>query len=146
MALLKTFGIWFLLGFGLLLSGFFAIEAIREYRSSSTSNDFLLLVSMFVVAGGIFMGLMAVAIRRLAEPPLTSAVLGGQPLMEHAARLGVSLKHVHDSNGNLLEPELQRRVLEAEKSLRERRGYVLAVGAAVVSALSALVAWLGHLK
>ncbi|MCL5801412.1 MAG: hypothetical protein M1283_02615 [Gammaproteobacteria bacterium] len=146
MALLKTFGVWFLLGVGLLFSGFFAVEAIREYRSSSQSDDFILLVSMFTVAGGIFVGLTAVALRRLAEPPLTSAVLGGQPLMEHAARLGVSLKHVHDSNGNLLEPELQRRVLDAEKSLRERRGYVLAVGAAVVSALSAVAAWLVHLK
>jgi len=146
MVVLKTFGIWFLLGAGLLFSGFFAVEAIREYRSRSQSDDFILLVSMFTVAGGIFVGLTAVVLRRLTEPPLTSAVLGGQPLTEYAARLGVSLKHVYDSNGNLLEPELQRRILDAEKSLRERRGYVLAVGAAVVSALSAVAAWLVHLK
>ncbi|CAH1091330.1 hypothetical protein NTG1052_860021 [Candidatus Nitrotoga sp. 1052] len=66
--------------------------------------------------------------------------------MENAALLGVSLTHIHDSNGNLLEPYLQGRVLDAEKSLRERRGYVLAVWAVVVSSLRTVAAWLAHLK
>jgi len=147
MALAKTFGIWFLLGAGLLLSGFLCVEAIREYRTESAPEISLLLLSVFVVAGGIFAGLLAIAIRRLIEPlGMSGAFLRGQALMEYAARLGVSLKHVNDANGNLLEPELQRRVLEAEKALRERRGYVVAVGAAVVSGLSALAAWIVHLK
>lgn len=147
MSLAKTFGIWFLLGAGLLLSGFFCVWAIRNYRTESASETFLLLLSVFVIAGGVFAGLLAIAIRRLTEPFTISGVfLRGEALMEHAARLGVSLKHVHDSNGSLLEPELQRRVLEAEKAFRERKGYVVAIGAAVISGLSALAAWMVHLK
>lgn len=147
MPLAKTFGIWFLLGAGLLLSGFFCVEAIREYRTESATDNFFLLVSVFVIAGGIFVGLLAIAFRRLAEPlALSGGFLRGEALVEYAVRVGVSLKHVYDSNGSLLEPELQRRVLEAEKALRERKGYVVAVGAAVISGLSALAAWIVHLK
>ncbi len=142
MAVLKTFGVWFLLGTGLFLSGFFAIEAFREYRTDSKSEDFVLLMSVFVVAGGTFVGLAAVAIRRITAPHPSSPLLTGQSLMEYAASLGVSLKHIHDSNGSLQEPEVQRRVLEAEKSMRERRGLALAIGAAVVAAVSAVAAWL----
>ncbi|WP_239292622.1 hypothetical protein [Candidatus Nitrotoga sp. 1052] len=54
MALVKTFGLWFLLGVWLLFSGLFAVAAIREYRSSPQSDESILLVSVFTVAGGIF--------------------------------------------------------------------------------------------
>jgi hypothetical protein len=146
MPLLKTFGIWFLLGTGLLFSGLLSIEALRELRANPSIENAPFVLGVCAIAGGIFVGLVALAIRRLGEAPASSVVLGGEALVEYAARLGVSLKHVYDSNGSLLESELQRRVLDAEKSVRERRGYCVAIGAAVVAALSAVAAWIVHLK
>ncbi len=144
---LKTFGAWFLLGAGLLISGSFAVVALRELRGNDEVRDFFILVAVLAISGGIFTGIVALAVQRIVEPlPLSGAALRGEALMLHATRLGVSLQHIHDSNGHLLEVELQRRVLEMEKALRERRGYVVAVGAAVISAFGALAAWLVHLK
>ena len=144
---LKTFGVWFLVGAGLLISGSFAVVSLREFRANAEVGDFFILVAVLAISGGIFTGIVALAVRRIIEPlPWSSAALHGEALMLHATHLGVSLQHVHDSNGHLLEVELQRRVLEMEKALRERRGYAVAVSAAVISAFGALAAWLVHLK
>ena len=148
MAMLKTFGVWFLLGAGLLLTGLFCISAMQELLSGSKPDDFLIMLVVFVVAGGAFTGLLALAILRIGQPNALGfgSVLRGEALMEYANRLGVSMKHLHDSDANLLEPELQHRVLEVERTLRERRLYLVAIGAAVFSFFSALAAWMVHLK
>jgi hypothetical protein len=68
----------------------------------------------------------------------------GQALEDRARDLGVSLHETIDSSGGhavLREPELQRRVLEAERSLREHRLWWLALVSAVASAISAAGAW-----
>lgn len=145
MQTLRSFAVWFGLGAGLLTSGLFAQEAIREIRGGS-NTDFLWLVGFLAVSGGFFSGLLALGVKRLAAPPAGSAVPRGEVLIERANELGVSLKHLYDSNGNLLEPELQRRVLEAEKSMRERRGYIVAVAAALIAGVSAVAAWITHIK
>jgi hypothetical protein len=44
-------------------------------------------------------------------------LLQGAELIKRAQELGVSLEELCDSSGNLSEPELQRRVIEAEKAL-----------------------------
>ena len=147
MTQLKTFGIWFLLGAGLLVSGLVAVSVLREFRGNAELSETLILLAVFAISGGGFAGIVALAIRRVVEPNGSlGAALHGEALQLHAARLGVSLQHTHDDNGHLLESELQRRVFEMEKAFRERRGFVVAVGAAVVSAFSALAAWLVHLK
>ena len=146
MEALKIFGRWFLLAAGLLLSALACVEALRELSGSPKTDELFLLITVYTVSGGIVGGLMALVIRSLilsASPQ--GKLLRGQELLEYADRLGVSLKHTHDGDSNLLEPELQRRVLDAEKAIRERRGYVVAVGSAVVAALSALAAWYVHL-
>lgn len=147
MTQLKTFGIWFLLGAGLLISGTIAVVGLREFRGNAEVGEFFILLAVLAISGGIFAGIVALSVRRIIEPiAFSGAALHGEALILHAARLGVSLQHTHDSNGHLLEVELQRRVLEMEKALRERRGYVVAVSAAVISAFGALAAWLVHLK
>ena len=144
--MLKTFAVWFGLGVGLVTSGFVTVDVVREVRGSS-SADFLLALGILVVSGGLFSGFLALAVRRIIEPGSSgSAVLRGDALLNRANQLGVSLKHIHDSNGGLLEPELQRRVLDAEKAIRERRGYVVAVTAAVIAGVSAIAAWMSHIK
>lgn len=141
----KTFVTWFLFAAGLLVSGFIAIESLRDYYSGSVSDDaFLLFFSMFAISGGIFFGLLAVVIYRVINlsGKLDSILLRGPELIRRAEQLGVSLKKIHDSNAHLQEPELQRRVLEAEKALRERKLVVLSLTSATVSALGALAAWI----
>ena len=142
---LKTFAFWFGVGAGLIISGLFAVAAFRELKWDGEVGEFLILLALLAIFGGIFTGIFAQAIRRLIEPlPFINAALRREALMVYATQLGVSLQHIHDSNGHLLEVELQRRVLEMEKALRERRGYVVAVSAAVVSAVGACAAWLFH--
>lgn len=147
MTILKTFGVWFLLGAGLLLTGLLCISAMREIVTGGKADDFFLLLIVFVVAGGAFTGLLALAILRIGQPNALGFgnILRGEALKEYANRLGVSMKHLHDSDANLLEPELQHRVLEVERTLRERRLYLVAIGAAVFSFFSALAAWMVHL-
>lgn len=147
MTQLKTFGIWFLLGAGLLITGTIAVVALREFRGNAEVGEFFLLLAVLAISGGLFAGIVALALRRIIEPiAFSGAAFHGEALILHASGLGVSLQHTHDSNGHLLELELQRRVLEMEKAYRESRGYAVAVSAAVISAFGALAAWLVHLK
>ena len=72
---------------------------------------------------------------------MRKAILQGEELIDHAQKLGVSMAELYDTKGILSEPELQRRVAEAERSLRESRLWVIAVIAAIASAVSAIAAW-----
>ena len=61
--------------------------------------------------------------------------------LRYAKRLGVSLRKVYDTEGNLLEEELNPRILEHERARREQRLWVVALLSAVASVASALGAW-----
>ncbi len=69
--------------------------------------------------------------------------LSEQEKLEYAKSLGVSLKELYSSNGLLSEPELDRRIIEAERARRENRLWIVAVvsaAASVISAATALIA------
>ena len=59
----------------------------------------------------------------------------------YAKKLGVSINEIGTSSGLESEPELDRRILEKESSIREQRLWILAVISAFASVLSALAAW-----
>lgn len=65
----------------------------------------------------------------------------GEELKKRAQELGVSMNELHDTWGNMSEPELQRRVLDAERARRESSLWVIALVSAIASVLSALAAW-----
>ena len=76
----------------------------------------------------------------------------GQELFDYAERLGVSMGGLpHPSIGPsgptwaYNEPEVQRRVMEMERHIRDGRLWWVAVISAVASALSAAAAWLAVL-
>ncbi len=64
-------------------------------------------------------------------------LLQGEELVKRATELGVSLGNLSNS-----EPELQRRVIEAERHRRDASLWTLALVSAVASMLSAAAAWL----
>ncbi|MDZ4178401.1 MAG: hypothetical protein U1E29_04090 [Coriobacteriia bacterium] len=69
-------------------------------------------------------------------------MLQGTDLTNRARELGVSLNYlVNPESGVTNEAELQRRVLEAERSARESRLWVVALVSAVASVISAAAAW-----
>ena len=80
-------------------------------------------------------------------------LLTGEALRSRAVELGV----IADGDGLVTIPgkgtvplaapeyELQRRVLEAERHLREHRLWVVALTSAIASVISALAAWLAIL-
>ena len=65
-------------------------------------------------------------------------------LREYAAKLGCSLNATYDGRGVHDEPELIRRIHEAERSRRDRRLWIFAVLAAISAAASALAVWAGR--
>ena len=67
----------------------------------------------------------------------------GAELEKRAAKLGVSMIGGLDMSAacTVLEPEVQRRVMEAERSKREGRLWLVALGSAIASAISAAGAW-----
>ena len=67
-------------------------------------------------------------------------VLQGKDLEERAREIGVSLDDLY-SGAVINEPELQRRVIEAERSLRESRLWLIALISAIASVVSAIAAW-----
>jgi len=67
-------------------------------------------------------------------------LLQGDELTKRAEELGVSLIELHDVHGVRSEPELQRRVIEAERAERESRLWLIAVISSVASVISALAA------
>ena len=68
-------------------------------------------------------------------------LLQGEVLRKRASELGVSSLELADSKGNISEPELQRRVIQAERSLREHRLWIIALSSAIASIVSAIAAW-----
>ncbi len=68
----------------------------------------------------------------------------GDELRDRANKLGVDLKHeigLPPQTFPAPENVLQRRVIEAERHLREQRLWVIAVISSVASIISALAAW-----
>jgi hypothetical protein len=59
----------------------------------------------------------------------------------YARQLGVSISELGSSSGIESEPELDRRILEKERSIREQRLWWIALISALASVLSALAAW-----
>lgn len=53
----------------------------------------------------------------------------------------MSSQELYDTQGHMSEPELQRRVLDAERSLREARLWIIALVSAIASVVSAIAAW-----
>lgn len=66
--------------------------------------------------------------------------------LEYAKTLSVSLKELYSSNGILSEPELDRRIIEAERARREARLWIIAVISAIASVVSAVAAWMAVIK
>src|SRR5262245_48762590 len=76
---------------------------------------------------------------------MTRKLPTGDQLTKLAESLGISLDGLYSDTGIRDEPELQRRVLEAELALREasmRRLAVISAIAAVASAVGMVGAWL----
>ena len=75
-------------------------------------------------------------------------LLQGEELKQRADELGVSMTKLYSSMGTINEPELQRRVLEAEaaereisSTKREKWMWRLTVLSTLAGILSALAAW-----
>lgn len=68
-------------------------------------------------------------------------MLQGQDLLDRAEELGVSRRELSGGNVYDGEPELQRRVIEAERHKRESRIWWIALVSAVASVISAAAAW-----
>ncbi len=67
----------------------------------------------------------------------------GQPLRDQAKKYRISLEKLpaQDPSDAFNDPEIQRRVMEFQRHRRDARLWIVAVGAAVFSALSAAAAW-----
>lgn len=61
--------------------------------------------------------------------------------LAYARKLGVSTRKVYDSDGHLLEEELNSRILEHEQARRGQWLWLFALLACIGSVLSALAAW-----
>ncbi|MCI0631612.1 MAG: hypothetical protein L0Y44_13260 [Phycisphaerales bacterium] len=61
--------------------------------------------------------------------------------LSYAKHIGVSLRKVYDTDANLLEEELDSRILEHERARREQRLWVVALLSGVAAILSAVAAW-----
>ena len=66
-------------------------------------------------------------------------------LKEYAKELGVSFQGVSDTE-RFLEAEMVNRIIDAERSQREHRLWIIALISAIASVLSALAAWAAILK
>jgi hypothetical protein len=81
-----------------------------------------------------------------------SKLLQGDELERRAQELGVDIQGdaiTQSSSGRHRradDAELQRRVFEAERSIRESRLWLLALLSAIASVVSAIAAWIAILK
>ena len=73
-------------------------------------------------------------------------LLTGHDLTRRAEALGISLSGLGTPYGGYDEAELQRRVIEAERALRDGRMWIVAVISACASVASALAALVAVLK
>jgi hypothetical protein len=62
--MVKTFGVWFFLGAGLLFFGIVCVALMRKFATNSKAEDIWLFLAIIAVAGGIFIWLLAIAISR----------------------------------------------------------------------------------
>jgi hypothetical protein len=69
--------------------------------------------------------------------------LSGEPLVERARKTKVYIEDVLQGYAGLVEPEIRRRIVGAERSGREHRLWIVALVSAAASAISALGAWFG---
>ncbi len=68
--------------------------------------------------------------------------LSGQPLQDRAKEAGVYIDDL--LKGGLpvfIDPEIRRRIVEAERSQREHRLWIIALVSAIASLVSAAAAW-----
>ena len=66
--------------------------------------------------------------------------------LAYAKQRGVSIRKVYDSDGHLLEEELNSRILEHECARRAQHLWVIALVSACASVVSALAAWAAVLQ
>lgn len=99
-----------------------ALSALLDNNGSGAK----LLVCANKKAGGVAMG----KIKR------------GEELRKYAEQLGVSDHALYDAHsGTMDEPELQRRVMEAERHKRDASLWLIALISTISSVISALAAW-----
>jgi hypothetical protein len=67
--------------------------------------------------------------------------LTGQPLFDYAKNLGIPIYDTQLSNHSWDEEEIRRRIFNVERSRREHRLWIVALGSAIASAISAAAAW-----
>jgi hypothetical protein len=74
---------------------------------------------------------------------MAKRLLRGEELRKRAEELGVSMSPGEDmsAGGTVLEPAMQRRVMETERAQREERLWLVALFSAIASAISAVAAW-----
>jgi hypothetical protein len=64
LAMFKTFGVWFFVVAGLLFFGIVCVALMGEFAMNSKAEDIWLFLAIIAVAGGSFIGLLAIAISR----------------------------------------------------------------------------------
>jgi len=72
-------------------------------------------------------------------------ILTGNELTNRAEELGVSMRNNSAVRDVVPEAELQKRVIEAERAIRENNLWIIAVIAAISSLLSAFASWIAVL-
>jgi hypothetical protein len=95
----KIFAIWFSLGTGLLLSGAFCAHSISVFLTNNLFwwDHLLDMMFLFIVAGGVFTGLLALSVLRITTPQ----ALDSQPLELDkfiSQSLTQTLKGISDAN------------------------------------------------
>lgn len=73
-------------------------------------------------------------------------LLTGDKLMARATELGVSTTKDITPRSNVSDAELQRRVIEAERAIRENRLWKIALLSALASLVSAIASWMAVLR
>ncbi len=73
-------------------------------------------------------------------------LLTGNKLMARATELGVSTTKDIAPRSNVSDAELQRRVIEAERAIRENRLWKIALLSALASLVSAIASWMAVLR
>ena len=72
--------------------------------------------------------------------------LSGQPLVERARKARVYIDDVLRGEAGLVEPEIRRRIAEAERSTREHRLWIYALVSAIAAVIAAVAAWVSLTK
>lgn len=73
-------------------------------------------------------------------------LLIGNELIARATKLGVSTTNDTTVRNVVPEAELQRRVIEAERAIRDKRLWIVALFSALASIVSAIAAWTAVLR